>query len=102
MVSQLQKEVKDLKFEIGQKEDALSVKLDTIRDLQDQLDNVKRAYGNDSDRFKREIYELKELLGKKEVAVSQIAKNYDDICESLTVEIPICFRPQSQIDKQFA
>jgi hypothetical protein len=35
MVQSLQKEVKDLKFEVSQKEDVLSHKLDTIRDLQE-------------------------------------------------------------------
>lgn len=69
-MQQLQKEIKDLKFEVSQKEDALSVKIETIRDLQDSLDNLKRQHFTENDKLKRENIELRELLSMKESAVS--------------------------------
>jgi hypothetical protein len=50
----------------------LIVKVETIRDLQDQLDNLKRLNTVEGEKLKRENFELKELLSRKDNAVTEM------------------------------
>lgn len=56
----LQKEVRDLKFDIQQRDENIGIKVDTIRNLQDTIESLKKHSNIDMDKVKRDFTELKE------------------------------------------
>ena len=61
-MGQLQKDLKEVRFELAQKEEALNMKIETIKGLAESVDQLKREKRSESERFKAQIQELKVSL----------------------------------------
>lgn len=85
----LQRELKDISFELSQKNETLAMKIDTIKQLQDQLDGYRRSQNTDADRLRKEIGELQSKVIEKEEVITQLHYKFEDLIQSQVIEIPI-------------
>jgi len=72
-VEMLQKEVKDLRFELTQKEENLGIKVETIRNLQDTIDSLKKHANFDMEKIKKEYFELKDDFHSKDQQIEELS-----------------------------
>jgi hypothetical protein len=65
------------------------MKIDTIKSLQDQLENYRRSQNTDADRLRRELSEVQSKVIEKEETITQLHYKFEDLISSQVIEIPI-------------
>jgi hypothetical protein len=75
------------------------MKIDTIKQLQDQLDSYRRSQNTDADRLRKEISELQSKVIEKEEVITQLHYKFEDLIQSQVIEIPIYAGPKAKKGK---
>lgn len=85
----MQRELKDVSFELSQKNETLGMKIETIKSLQDQVDAYRRSQNSDGDRLRLEISELQNKVIQKDEIIQNLHVRCDELVEAQIIEIPI-------------
>ncbi|CDW75884.1 UNKNOWN [Stylonychia lemnae] len=97
LVNQLSKELKDLKFELQQREDQLNLKQDMIHELQTQLDHIRKNQGSEAERVRKENSLLNEQMILKEQQIQSLQQSCEQMMQAHSIEIPLY--KQQQVNK---
>jgi uncharacterized coiled-coil DUF342 family protein len=75
----LQRELKDVQFELTQKNETLGMKIDTIRSLQEQIDGYRRSQHSDSDKMRREIADMHSKIIAKDDMIQELHEKCEEL-----------------------
>lgn len=65
------------------------MKIESIKQMQDQLESIKRTNNSESDKIRREILECREKLNQKDETIANLHERCGDLIASQIIEIPI-------------
>eukprot|EP00347_Sterkiella_histriomuscorum_P016871 403351526 len=88
-ISALQKDIKDLKFEIQQKDETIIMKQDQISSLQNQLENIKKNQSQDLEKVRKDITNQQELVQQKEQIIAKLQATCEEMMNAHSIEIPL-------------
>jgi hypothetical protein len=74
---------------VTQKNDTISHKAEAVRQLEDQIDSLKKSHLLDVDRLRRDTQEARDCLQQKEESLLALHSRFEDIIQCQVVEIPI-------------
>lgn len=65
------------------------MKIDTIRQLQEQIDVYRRSQHSDSDKMRRELADMHSKIIAKDDAIQELHEKCEELIQSQIVQIPI-------------
>jgi FtsZ-binding cell division protein ZapB len=74
--------VRDLKFEMQQKDESIGMKVDTIRNLQDTIESLKKHSNIDMEKVRRDFTELKEQVNMKDNQIQDLLHKCNEMMKA--------------------
>ncbi len=71
-----------MKFEIQQKDESIGMKVDTIRNLQDTIDSLKKHSNIDMEKVRRDFTELKEQVNMKDNQIQDLLHKCNEMMKA--------------------
>jgi hypothetical protein len=65
------------------------MKIDTIKQLQDQVDMYRRSQHSDTDKVRRELIDMQSKLINKDAIIQELHQKCEELLSFQVVEIPI-------------
>jgi hypothetical protein len=66
-------------FELQQKNETIVHKNEAIKQLQEQLETIRKAQSLDGDKLRKELVDLKDRLIKKDEALADLHTKYEEL-----------------------
>ena len=76
------------------------MKIDTIKQLQDQVDMFRRSQHSDTDKVRRELTDMQSKIISKDAIIQELHLKCEDLLSYQVVEIPIYARGNGQNKKK--